>query len=300
MTSTRDDAGGRDVVVGVDGSGASVSALRYAVAEAQQLGGGLRIIHVMPDYVGTYYPVPVADLEATGRDVVRAATTEVGPFDETLPVHTRLRYGTRVPTLVADARTAALLVVGSDRRALLDRLLTGNTSTGVAASSVAPVAVVPEGWAPEQRRGVVAVGVKEPTHAHATLLEGFELARQRGSRLLVLHAWKLPSGYDDIIAGRVAGDEWDARARAHLGGMVDRHRSSYPGVEVELRGVHDQAAHALVAASRAVDELVLVRRAHGLPAAVHLGATARTVLRESACPVRVVAPGRADVGPGHT
>ena len=54
--------------------------------------------------------------------------------------------------------------------------------------------------------------------------------------------------------------------------------------------VHDHAGHALVEASRDADMVVIVRRAHGVPASVHLGGTARAVLRSAHCPVRVVAP----------
>jgi nucleotide-binding universal stress UspA family protein len=59
---------------------------------------------------------------------------------------------------------------------------------------------------------------------------------------------------------------------------------------VETKVVHDYAPTALEQASRGADLLVLVRRAHGVPAATHLGGTARGVLRTAACPVRVVPP----------
>jgi nucleotide-binding universal stress UspA family protein len=280
-----------NVVVGVDGSAASVNAVRYAVREAARTGSGLRVLHVLPEYAPNTYPIPAEEVLATGREVLRSVLAEVGEIDPGVEVKRVLRRAARVPGLVSYARGARLLVVGADRRTTVARLLTGNTSTGVAASSAAPVVAVPETWVPDDRKGVVLVGVKNPAHATEVLGEAFALAGQRGDRLLVVHAWKLASGYDDIVVDRVAHEAWDDRARSELRNLVADWTPAYPEVEVELRVVHDQAAHALVEASGEADEVVLVRRAHGIPAATHLGSTARAVLRESACPVRVVPPG---------
>ena len=160
----------------------------------------------------------------------------------------------------------------------------GDVSTGVAAGASAPVVVVPESWPTGEPTGVVLVGIKRPDRSDALLAEAFEVAHSRGSRLLVMHAWRLPSGYDDIIGDRVAAEDWDARAHRELEECLAEWRTAYPDVEVEVRAVHDQAAHALVAASADADEMVLVRRARG----IHLGATARAVMAHAHCPVRIV------------
>ncbi|HTW16845.1 MAG TPA: universal stress protein [Nocardioides sp.] len=298
MTDISTGATATGVVVGVDGTPASINAARYARAEAARLDEPLRIVHVLPDYAPmAIQMVPVAEINEGGRQVLRSVgaaleAAESPASERAVPVKKVLRRGSRVASLVADARAARLLVVGADRRAIAQRLLTGNTSTGVAASSVAPVVSVPETWTPAEH-GVVLAGVKRPGRSTDLLAEAFAVARARGARLLVVHAWRLPSEYDDVIASRIAVDEWDARAHAELEAAVADWRASYPDVEVELRVVHDQPAHALVEASAQVDELVLVRRARGFPAAAHLGSTARTVLRQAHCPVRVVPPGHA-------
>lgn len=286
-----DAAGRTDVVVGVDGGAGGVAALRYAVTEARRAGGAVRVVHVLPDYAPTAYPIPMADITAGGREAVRTSLEQAGPLPADVPVRSLLRRGSRASSLVADARGARLLVVGADRRPALERLLTGNTSTRVAASSVAPVVAVPETWSPAGH-GVVLAAVKRTDRATDVLAEAFALAQERGARLVVLHAWSLPAEYDGVL-DRTAVEEWSARARAEVEAVVEEWRLTYPDVEVEIRVVHDQPAHALVAASGEVDELVLVRRAHGVPAALHLGSTARAVLRESLAPVRVVSPGHA-------
>lgn len=291
-------AGKNDVVVGVDGAGGGVAALRYAVDEARRVDGSVHAVHVLPDYAPSAYPLPLPDLIESGRTVLRSSVEQAGPLDPEVTVRTELRRGSRAAALVAEARGARLLVVGSDRRSVLQRVLTGNTSTRVAASSVAPVVVVPEGWTPNEGGvGVVLAGVKRTDRTTDLLAEAFALAHERGSRLVLLHVWQLAAEYDGVL-DRDAVDEWSARAREELSEAARDWQLSYPDVVVDIRVVHGQPARELVTASAGADELVLVRRAHGFPAAVHLGSTGRAVLRESASPVRVVAPGYAAMVPG--
>lgn len=281
------------VVVGVDGTAASVNAARYALEEAGRSGRGVDVIHVVPTHVPTapMYPLPLEDLMEAGRFVLRSVMDQLQPMPDGVPVRALVRSGGIVATLTAE-RSAHALVVGSDRRPVAARLLTGNVSTGVAASAAAPVVSVPETWRSGRPTGVVLVGVKHRQHSDELLAEAFAVAQERGSRLLVMHAWKMPSGYDDIIAARVAIEDWGSLARHDIEEMLLEPRTKYPDIEVEVRTSHDQAAHALVTASAEADEVVLARRAHGIPAAVHLGATARSVLMHSRCPVRIVPPGR--------
>lgn len=279
----------REVVVGVDGSPAAVQALRYAVAEAERLGTGVHVVHAVPTFVpmAPMYPLPVEDLTTAGRTVVRR-TVEEAKIPPTVHVRTTLALQGAVPALVAASHDAVSVVLGADRRPVAARIFTGNVSTGVAASATMPVVTVPEDWPQHESTGTVLVGVKRPDHAAAVLAEGFAAAQARGASLVVMHAWRLPSGYDDVIMDRTSHREWEDRARHEMAAAVAEWRAAYPDVDVELRAVHDQASHARVHASGEVDEIVLVRRAHGVPSALHLGPTSRAVLAHADCPVRIV------------
>jgi nucleotide-binding universal stress UspA family protein len=286
----------RDVLVGVDGSSGSANAIRYARAEAARSGGAVDVVHVVPDVapVSGFYPVPPDQLMEAGAAALEAslATVEHDEQDEEharVPLRSHVRRGHVVATLAELGRTSRVVVVGSDRRPVSMRLLTGNVSTGVSARAAVPVVSVPDTWSPERRTGVVLAGVKHPDHAEAVLAEAFEVARRRRSRLVVLHAWRLPIAYDDLlVTDKGTLQDWAARAERELEEVVAPWRASHPDVEVEVRCVHDQAAHALVLASEEADELVVVRRSRGVPAAAHLGSTARSVLLYAHCPVRVV------------
>lgn len=288
------------VVIGVDGSPASVNAVRYGVKEAQRLAARVRLVHVLPEYesFGSPVHVPVEELRANGRVVVADVLAKAGDLPGDVEIETVLRRGTRIGTLNAIARTAQALVVGADTKSIASRLLTGNVTTGVAASSPTPVVSVPETWSGDgQPAAPVLVGVKNAAHARELLGVAFDLAETRGQRLVILHAWRLPLGYDDVIADRVSTAEWESWSRKEMQRLAAEWQGVHPDVAVEFRVVHDQPAHALVEASRTAGELVLVRRAHGIPAATHLGSTARAVLRATQCPVRVVPPGYVTDGP---
>ena len=281
-----------DLVVGVDGSPASANAVRYAMAHAARSGGKVDVIHVVPDNEPMGYPIPIADLMDAGRAALESTLRQVGTPGRSGgedAVATHLERGGVVKTLARAGRRAHAIVVGSDRRPLASRLLTGNVSTGLAARASVPVVSVPDTWSADRSTGVVLAGVKRPEHSDALIAEAFDVARRAGSRLVVLHAWRFPSAYDDlVVSDPVTLAEWAGRSRRELGSLVEPWRRRYPDVVVELRAVHDFSANALVSASQDADELVMVRRAHGFPAAAHLGSTARTVLLYAHCPVRVV------------
>ncbi len=222
----------QDVLVGVDGSPASAQAIRYARAEAARSGGAVDVVHVVPDVapLNGFYSVPPDQLMQAGAAALHASLEQV-PRDDDVPLRTHVRRGHAVTTLTELGREAHAIVLGSDRRPVSMRLLTGNVSTGVSARAAVPVVSVPETWSPDRALGVVLVGVKHPDHAEALLAEAFELARRRGSRLVVLHAWRLPAAYDDLFAGDSAAlASWAHRAERELVEAV----APWPAVHVPM------------------------------------------------------------------
>lgn len=284
------------VVVGVDGTTANRGALRYAAQEARRSGGGLRLVHVVPDYVpiSPMMPLLPGDLTETGAAILSQVEDEVRAHASDVPVESWLRHGSRATELVRAAADAGVLVVGRDDRPVVTRLVDGDTATRTAARATVPVVEVPPRWHadvdPVHDHGVVLVGVKSPAHADALLGQAFAAARERSARLTVLHAWHLPSAYDDLIEGRVAREQIRQEGTAEVEQLLEHWRTGCPEVDVEVRIVHDRPAHALLEASASADLVIIVRRGHGVPAATHLGGTARAVLRNAECPVMVVPP----------
>jgi len=163
---------------------------------------------------------------------------------------------------------------------------TGDIVAGVAAQAACPVVVVAPEWEPTHEHGRIVVGVKDPEHEADLVGAGMAMAGELGAELVVLHTWKAPSGYDDIIVNRTEGDEYARTQRDLLDGLVQAGRDEHPDLRVRTEVVHAQAAHALVNASADADRLLISRPRHG-GVFHHLGYVARAVLNEARCPVEV-------------
>jgi len=280
------------VVVGVDGSPGSLTAVRYAVDEAARLGTGVRLVHVAPDYAPTTPMLPLIrdDFEQVGRRILRecaAVVTELAPACETATV---LRSGPTVTTLLEAAEDAHLIVLGREHHSVVEAVFTGSTTIGAAGRATCPVVSVPPTWPLAEPRGRVVVGVRAPAHSTELLGRAFAAAESRGERLVVLHAWKLPGSYDEIVEARTHANDRVREMEGQIDPLLDIFRRSHPGVEVELAVVHEQPVRALLRAAGAAHLLVVVRRAHGLPLTSHLGGTARALLHSAECPIEVVPP----------
>lgn len=266
------------VVVGVDGSEANLGALRYAVAEATATGAALKLVHVVPDMVPISPVVPCsqAEVDESGHEILLRAKEVVHELAPGIAVEAWLHHGTRPAELVHGADGARALVVGRDGRPLLERLVRGDTATGVAARAGVPVVEVPADWQPrpDEAERLVVAAVKRPTHAAVLLADAFELAGERDATLVVLH----------VVESRTFGPERVRETTIEVEGVLRDWRARYPDVKVEVRVVHDRPGDALVEASRTADVVVVGRRG-----ATHLGLTARAVLRSAHCPVRVLA-----------
>jgi nucleotide-binding universal stress UspA family protein len=119
------------VVVGVDGSKASLRALAWAVAHARVAGA-------------TLVPLSVGDADEE-RELasLRAAAEAAGSGeDRPVAVEPTVRRGNVSQELLAAAAEADLLVIGSRGRGGVASLLLGSTSSQVAGHSTRPVVVV--------------------------------------------------------------------------------------------------------------------------------------------------------------
>jgi nucleotide-binding universal stress UspA family protein len=200
-----------------------------------------------------------------------------------------LFVGPRIPTLVELAEHAPLVVLGSQQRTVMDRLLTASTLSGVASRATCPVVAVPLDWTETGEHHRIVVGVKSTQRSGELVRRALEIAQQRSAKVVLVHAWELPAEYDDLITERVDHDEWTKRACRTIEDNLHGVREAFPDVPVEIRVKHGQPARVLQIASDEADLLLLARRHRGFPFG-HLGGTGRALLREGHCPVEVMPP----------
>jgi nucleotide-binding universal stress UspA family protein len=136
----------RVIVVGIDGSPESGSALSWAIQEARLRNASLNIVHAFPalvSFFGTtaheYYP----QVEKEAQDQFDAMLAAAPPMDDLAVQHT-LVPGHPAEVLVRESKGATMLVVGSRGRGGFRGIVLGSVSTQCTQLAHCPVLVVRE------------------------------------------------------------------------------------------------------------------------------------------------------------
>jgi len=135
------------IVVGVDGSRSSLTALRWALGEARLRGAEVEVIHSwsltpMVDPMGFASYVPVEELSLAAKTVVETAMKSVEEFVGKTKVSTKVSRGPAAATLLEASQDAELLVVGRRGHGGFIGLLLGSVAEQVAHHSACPVVIV--------------------------------------------------------------------------------------------------------------------------------------------------------------
>lgn len=131
------------VVVGIDGSPASVTATEIAFDEASRRGVNLVAVHAWRD-ITTMYELPGLDAERLEEDARLALSERLSGFDERYPdVEVQRVVVSDKPArqLVEHAKNAQLVVVGSHGRGGFAGMLLGSVSTAVVHAVKTPAIV---------------------------------------------------------------------------------------------------------------------------------------------------------------
>jgi nucleotide-binding universal stress UspA family protein len=143
------------IVIGVDGSPRSVAALHWGIAEAGRRDADVEVLMCWhPPYIveASGYGVGYVSPEEMSAGARAELDRMVAEFDADITrvrgdgrqVTERLLEGPPGPTLVTEAKAAAMLVVGRRGHSRLARLVLGSVSHYAAEHGVCPVVIVPE------------------------------------------------------------------------------------------------------------------------------------------------------------
>jgi nucleotide-binding universal stress UspA family protein len=277
------------VVVGVDATTGGKRGVRYAALEAARRQLPLTIVHVSPGESDdlTSPVTPYGTLRGYGLELLDGACGLAHEVAPDLRVESRLVPGLDTVTgLTRCSEHAPLLVLGAERRSFVGQVWTGDVVAGVAARAHCPVVVVPVEWEPGAGPGPVVVGIKDPERSGELVEAGLTEAEELGAELVLVHAWRAPSGYDDIIATRAYTHEYNAGVSAAIEPLVEARRRAHGDVPVRIESLHAQPAWALLKASEGAARLLIGRPRHG-GTVHHLGGVGRALLRDAHCPVEV-------------
>lgn len=139
----------KTIVVGVDGSAGSIAALRFAIDEARARGAEIKAVnawHVPVTAYGSGFapaPVSITDYEELGRTALDSALEQVAASANGVKITPVIHEGQATEVLVAEAKDADLLVVGSRGLGGFRGLLLGSVSQQCTHYAPCPLVVIP-------------------------------------------------------------------------------------------------------------------------------------------------------------
>ena len=277
------------IVVGIDGSPPSRTALRWALEEAARWPAELDVVHTLELPLTAPSMVGPMGLDSMERDAAALLSAEVAAaLAEGAPRPTQLSEvlgRTDAASAILDtAKGADLIVVGSRGRGGFKGLLLGSVSHRVLNAAVCPVVVTRDQAAPA---GGIIVGVDHFEASSAALEWALGQAKRSVSPLTVVGAWswidqknrRFDPGYSEADV-RAGVDELLAGARRAVDAADD--------VEVTVRIVNDLPARALIDAAADQRLLVVGSRGLGRVRGALLGSVSTQCLHHAPCPVAVV------------
>jgi nucleotide-binding universal stress UspA family protein len=286
------------IIVGVDGSPASDTAVAWAAHDAVIRGLPLTLMHVENPAAPTWAQAPLLEelagwQEAEGRSILANALKiahDTAGDTVQIPINNELLFSATVTTLVDLSRDAELIVVGTDGRGALARGLLGSVSSGLVRHAHCPVAVIHDDdpRMPHPAQAPVLVGIDGSPASELATKIAFDEASRRHVGLIALHAWS------DRETTELPGVDWpEVKAEVEqrllteaLAGWQER----YPDVTVQTHLVWDRPARALVETSESAQLVVLGSHGRNALTRTLLGSVSNAVVQSARMPVIVARP----------
>ena len=275
------------IVVGTDGSDSAVTALRWAIEEAEIHGSTVEVVGVW-NFLDQFHPDRPDTFDAGyTEDSARAAMAAwvTGVLGADASVKQRVACEVPVRGLLEAGDAADLLVLGARGAGGFEGLLLGSVSDRVAQLATRPVAVVRATAA--VRGGSVVVGVDGSSRSVGALRWAAAEARARDADLHVVHAWRLPMmASPPVVSVFPDYSTLEEAGRAVLDAALAD--PALADTRVHPHFLHGSPAQVLIERSGGAGLVVVGTRGLGRVAGALLGSVSRQLLHHAPCPVVVI------------
>ncbi len=277
------------IVVGVETSGASMTALDWAVSQAQQTRSPIHLLHgFSPDRPDWAFGMGADQdhFSRSGERVLNRARNRIQLRDRMIQVTTGITSSYPAAAMVRASSLAGLIVVGAHGDSLLRVSSIGETAHQVAGHASCPVVVVRNPRDGDNAFHRITVGIDHSDQSARALDWAFKQAELSGSEVYALHAWQPRDAHDPNL-GSADWDTYARRTREFVEHRIAAESANHPGVKVHTEVVQANATRTLVDESETSDVVVLGTRGDGGFEGLHLGRVARDLLSHANCPVVV-------------
>ena len=282
------------VVVGVDGSVASEAAVCWAARDAAMRHVPLTLVHMLNAFVPTFRQIPTPSgvavwQEDDGRQALEHAVKiaeDAVKADRKIAITSELKCSPPVPTLVDLSEEAEMVVVGSNGRGAVGRVLLGSVSSGVVRSARCPVAVIrnEDASMPHPEQAPVLVGIDCSSASELATAIAFDEASRRGVDLRALHTWS------DFAVFEGPWLDWKSEAERSLAEYLAGWQERYPDVKVHRLIGFDVPGRALIEESESAQLVVVGSHGRGRMTGMLLGSVSNAVVHSVHTPVIVARP----------
>ncbi|MCK9515767.1 MAG: universal stress protein [Ottowia sp.] len=286
------------IVVAVDGSPASQTAVRWAAAAAAQRRKTLHIAafwDLLPMVPAAHDEAVRIALRGEASDNAEAARKLAAEIAPEQPIEHAAHEGRPAEGLIAMSRDAAIIVMGARGLGLLGGALMGSVSAAVLGHATCPVVIVREDMpldaiAPD---APVVVGIDGSDNSRQAAEAAFLEADARGVAVHAVASWLDRNIYASPAALHALSkhaEKLQAEQQAMLQKFLRGLSRRYPDIALQQIVSQGAPADALADAAQTAQLLVVGSHGRGGFMSTVLGSTSRALLHKSPCPLMVVRP----------
>jgi len=274
------------VVIGIDGSRASSTALHWGLDYATHHKARVTLLQVADDSFLSDRAVFRSESQAVSDQLLKHDIDEARAYGFAGDIDGVAIVGHPVQEFERISQEADLIVLGDHTGSKVSGAFFGSRSVKIAAVSQCPVAVIPLEYIAPQK-GVV-VGVDGSDAAEQAVAYAAEEASRLGVELIAVYAWMPPltPGLEQLWSEELVAAQQSAAEEALAIGTAGL-ASRYPDLTVRREIVQAPPIGALIAEAAGASLLVVGSRGRGTFSRLLLGSVSQGIVNDLPCPVVV-------------
>jgi nucleotide-binding universal stress UspA family protein len=278
----------RKILVAYDGSASSRNGLVVASHLAKEDKSWIKVLTVLPEYVGDLELVGVSNIKETIEGPGMKLLQEAQKIADQEDVHilTNMTQGEPYDKIVhvADDENCDLIVMGRRGKHQLERELVGSVTARVIGYTQKDVLVVPEG-AKLTRKNILLATDGSPS-CETAVERAIVLARDQSASLTAVSVVYTNDEYLALAPGIV--DELIGKAKEKLATIEEKGKEA--GIEVTTLVKEGEAYEAITSLAKNINVDLIVMGSHGKKGLQRLlmGSVTERTIGYATCPVLVV------------